>query len=183
MPDRLPSWSDTPTKTAVVEFVAAVTDPGSDEVVPEVDRVAVFDNDGTSSTENPGIPPHQIIGSRSTVTFQIGDTRPELIKGTDLAVIDDGPQKPITIHQAVGQRPIFADGNTDGDLPMLQWTAGNSGRTLKLAVHHTGAERESTYDVDPVLGSGTEKVIAAAAGGAWTVVDVAKDWATVYAPD
>ena len=28
--DRLPSWRETPARQAIVEFVAAVTDPGSD---------------------------------------------------------------------------------------------------------------------------------------------------------
>jgi hypothetical protein len=53
MPEALPSWRDTPAKTSIVEFIAAVTDPESETFVPEVDRVAVFDNDGTLSTENP----------------------------------------------------------------------------------------------------------------------------------
>ena len=53
MVDVLASWRDTPAKTAIVEFVDAVTDPSSDAFVPEADRVAVFDNDGTLSTENP----------------------------------------------------------------------------------------------------------------------------------
>jgi hypothetical protein len=33
--------------------VAAVTDPDSPDFVPERDRVAVFDNDGTLWTEQP----------------------------------------------------------------------------------------------------------------------------------
>jgi hypothetical protein len=32
-----------------------------------------------------------------------------------------GPRS--SIHRHVGQRPIMAAGNTDGDLAMLQWTA------------------------------------------------------------
>lgn len=51
--DSLPSWRPGPTKEAVVEFVTAVTDDGSPDYVAEVDRVAVFDNDGTLSTEMP----------------------------------------------------------------------------------------------------------------------------------
>ena len=74
-------------------------------------------------------------------------------------MIDDKEQKPISIHQAVGQRPILAAGNTDGDLAMLQWTAGNPRRTLELAVHHTDAEREFAYDFDPVLGAGNEGLL------------------------
>jgi phosphoserine phosphatase len=51
MPNELPSWSDTPTKRAIVDFVTkATTGP---EAVPEAERVAVFDNDGTLWTEKP----------------------------------------------------------------------------------------------------------------------------------
>src|SRR4051812_40821773 len=53
MSDALPSWRATPPKSAIVEFIAAVTDAESDSFVPEADRIAVFDNDGTLSTENP----------------------------------------------------------------------------------------------------------------------------------
>ena len=36
-----------------MEFVAAVTHPDSPDFVPEPERVAVFDNDGTLWTEQP----------------------------------------------------------------------------------------------------------------------------------
>ena len=51
--DQLPSWREAPAKQAIVEFVAAVTDPDAPDFVPERDRVAVFDNDGTLWTEQP----------------------------------------------------------------------------------------------------------------------------------
>jgi phosphoglycolate phosphatase-like HAD superfamily hydrolase len=51
--DRLPSWRQTPARQAIVEFVAAVTDPGSAGFIPEPERIAVFDNDGTLWTEQP----------------------------------------------------------------------------------------------------------------------------------
>src|SRR5580700_5768032 len=51
--DQLPSWRETPARQAILEFVAAVTDPDAPDFVPEPDRVAVFDNDGTLWTEQP----------------------------------------------------------------------------------------------------------------------------------
>ena len=289
--DQLPSWSPTPAKRAIVEFVAAVSDASSPDFVPVADRVAVFDNDGTLATEMPlytqlafalarsvdlghpisiddlkagglakvvelvalthgsittdefdrvsrtwmaaahhplsgrpfsemvyqpmlelialleatdftcwifsgggadfmrtwapevyGLAPHRLIGSLGTTTFQLGDNGPELLKGTDIQTLDDGPQKPISIHQHIGQRPILAAGNTDGDLPMLQWTESSPHRTLQLAVHHTDAEREYAYDTDPLLGSGTEALLAAATAPGWAVIDIAHDWATVFPP-
>lgn len=51
--DPLPSWNDGPAKRAVVRFVERVTAPGSADHVPEPDRIAVFDNDGTLWAEQP----------------------------------------------------------------------------------------------------------------------------------
>ena len=51
--DPLPSWNDGPTKRAILEFVAAVTTPGSKDFVPVAERVAVFDHDGTLISEKP----------------------------------------------------------------------------------------------------------------------------------
>lgn len=53
MTDVLPSWRDTATRTAILDFVAAVTDPDGEHFVPAAGRVAVFDNDGTLWTEKP----------------------------------------------------------------------------------------------------------------------------------
>ncbi len=289
---ELPGWRGTGPRQAIVEFVAAVTDPDSADFVPARDRIAVFDNDGTLWTEQPvyaqlmfaidraaalghptsleelhaggmaalmelmklthagittddfnaasrtwlasarhprfkrpypatvyqpmlellslldrngfscwifsgggtdfmrawadevyGLPPHRVIGSVGETEFRYesGGT-PELVKGPTVQVINDGPQKPSSIHQHVGQRPIMAAGNTDGDLAMLQWTAASPYRTLELVVRHTDGDREYAYDRDPILGAGTDQVLAAAAERKWTVVDMAADWATVHPP-
>jgi hypothetical protein len=50
--DALPSWNEGKTKQAIVEFVAKVTKPGPG-FVPEPERIAVFDNDGTLWAEQP----------------------------------------------------------------------------------------------------------------------------------
>jgi hypothetical protein len=65
----------------------------------------IFSGGGTDfmrafASEVYGLPPHRVIGS-------VG--------------------KPSSIHAHVGQRPILAAGNTDGDLAMLQWTAAVPG--------------------------------------------------------
>ena len=51
--DPLPSWSETDTKQAIINFVERVTDPTSRDYVTAEDRVAVFDNDGTLWSEQP----------------------------------------------------------------------------------------------------------------------------------
>ena len=49
----LPSWADGPTRSAVVDFVDRVTDPGGADFVEQAARVAVVDNDGTLWCEKP----------------------------------------------------------------------------------------------------------------------------------
>jgi hypothetical protein len=51
--DPLPSWNDTAPKAAIVAFVDKVTKEGSADFVPEPERIAVFDNDGTLWVEQP----------------------------------------------------------------------------------------------------------------------------------
>ena len=51
--DPLPSWNEGAHKQAILDFVAAVTDESGDEFVPEAERIATFDNDGTLWTEMP----------------------------------------------------------------------------------------------------------------------------------
>ncbi|HEX7146305.1 MAG TPA: HAD family hydrolase [Actinomycetota bacterium] len=53
MTDPLPSWRDTATRSAIVEFVESVTRTGGAGFVPPEERVAVFDNDGTLWCEKP----------------------------------------------------------------------------------------------------------------------------------
>jgi phosphoserine phosphatase len=48
----LASWNDTPTRAAIVDYVARVTGDGPDHVGSE-ERIAVFDNDGTLWCEKP----------------------------------------------------------------------------------------------------------------------------------
>jgi phosphoglycolate phosphatase-like HAD superfamily hydrolase len=51
--DTLSSWNDGPTKSAITDFVARVTEEGGRDYVEPAARVAAFDNDGTLWTEKP----------------------------------------------------------------------------------------------------------------------------------
>jgi hypothetical protein len=51
--DPLPTWRDGDAKRAVLDGIDAVTDQPSPAFVPEVDRIATFDNDGTLWCERP----------------------------------------------------------------------------------------------------------------------------------
>jgi phosphoglycolate phosphatase-like HAD superfamily hydrolase len=51
--DPLPSWNDGPAKKAILDFVRNTTDRTSSNFVPEAERVATFDQDGTLWVEHP----------------------------------------------------------------------------------------------------------------------------------
>lgn len=129
-----------------------------------------------------GIPPEQVVGSSGVVEFDVGaDGKPELMKEAKVEFIDDGPGKPVGINRFIGRRPIFAFGNSDGDLAMLQWTAAGSGARFAGIVHHTDAVREYAYDRDSKIGR-LDKALDAASVGGWTVVDMKQDWNEVFPP-
>ena len=126
-----------------------------------------------------GIPPEQVIGSSIKTKFELRDGKPALVRLPELNFMDDGPGKPVGIQMHVGRRPIAAFGNSDGDLPMLQWTAGGDGARLCLYVHHTDAEREWAYDRQSSIGR-LDKGLDEALAKGWTVVDMKNDWKTIY---
>lgn len=302
--DPLPSWNDGTPKTAILDFVAAVTTEGGPDFVPVDARVATFDNDGTLWVEHPmyaqlafaldrvkalaperpewkttqpfqavlegdmkalaaagqkglmeivaathtgistedftqiasdwiatakdprwgkpytelvyqpmlelldylrangfrtyivsgggiefmrpwtervyGVPPAQVVGSSTETKFEIVDGKPALMRLPKIDFVDDGPGKPVGINAHIGQRPIAAFGNSDGDMQMLQYaTMAAPGRTLGMIVHHTDAEREYAYDRETDFGR-LDKAMDDAPAEGWILVDMAKDWKAVF---
>jgi phosphoglycolate phosphatase-like HAD superfamily hydrolase len=304
--DPLPSWNDGAAKRAVEDFVKRVTTPGGADFVPERERIATFDNDGTLWAEQPicfqfafvfdrikamapqhpewktkqpyqavlegdmaalaasgekgilelmavthtgmttdefftivsdwtataqhprfkrpylelvyqpmiellaylranglktfivsgggvefmrvfaeqvyGIPPEQVVGSSGVLEFQLGtDGKPVLMRLPKVDFIDDKAGKPVGIQKFIGQRPIFAFGNSDGDQQMLEWTAAGSGARFMGLVHHTDAEREWAYDRQSHVGQ-LDKALDEALAKGWTVVSMKDDWKTIFPP-
>jgi 2C-methyl-D-erythritol 2,4-cyclodiphosphate synthase len=95
--------------------------------------------------------------------------------------VDDGPGKPVVINRFIGRRPVLAFGNSDGDQQMLEWTAAGSGARFMGLVHHTDAEREWAYDRKSPVGK-LDKALDEANARGWTVVDMKRDWRTIFPP-
>ena len=128
-----------------------------------------------------GIPPEQVIGSSGKTRFERGpDGRPVLTKLAEVEFVDDGAGKPVGINRFIGRRPIFAFGNSDGDLQMLQWTMAGEGARFAGIVHHTDAAREWAYDRSSHVGR-LDKALDEANAKGWTVVDMKRDWKRVFA--
>ena len=92
-----------------------------------------------------GIPPEQVVGSTHRHrSIELQDGEPVLMRRARDDFIDDGAGKPVGINRFIGRRPIAAFGNSDGDLQMLQWTAGADGRRLDDAGASTTMPSAST---------------------------------------
>lgn len=305
--DPLPSWNDSESKRAVLAFVERTTTKGSAEFVPEPERIAVFDNDGTLWPENPapfqvtfsiweiqrqlpqrpawkndafvqsalagdlapllqnsyagffhlimlagdglttdefatrveewfaearhprfgrrydqlayqpmlevlayvrskgfstfivsgggadfmrvfsdrvyGIPPRSVVGSTTRPVFELRGSGPVLIRTSDHLFIDDGPGKPVGIHQFIAARPILCYGNSDGDLQMLQYTTISNPRPAAgFIVHHDDAEREYAYDAHPASSGRLVEALQQAPERGWQVISMKNDWRTVFPP-
>lgn len=126
-----------------------------------------------------GIPPEQVIGSGIKTKFEMVDGHPVLIRLPEIDFIDDKDGKPVGIHKFIGKRPTAAFGNSDGDLQMLQWTAGGDGKRLMVFIHHTDADREWAYDRESHIGKFDKGLDEANAKG-WIVVDMKNDWNKIY---
>jgi phosphoglycolate phosphatase-like HAD superfamily hydrolase len=301
--DPLPSWNDTAAKARIIDFVGSVTDPASESFVPEDDRIAVFDNDGTLWAEQPvyfqvlyaldvlrekaaadpsiltsdvltaaaegdmegmmangvegllevinvshatitvedfhadayawlttathptsgltyagmvyqpmlellrylrdedfttyivsgggidfiraiseeayGIPPAQVVGSQGNTSYAVVDGTPMLMKDGGVSFVDDKAGKPVGIIRHIGQRPILAFGNSDGDFEMLEWTTAGDGPRLGLIVHHDDAAREFAYDRDSHIGR-LDRGLDEAETRGWVVVSMQNDWLKVW---
>jgi len=127
-----------------------------------------------------GIPPEQVVGSSIKTKFELQGGKPVLMRLPELNFNDDKDGKPIGINQHIGRWPIAAFGNSDGDLQMLQYTAGGSGARFCLYVHHNDAEREYAYDRQDPLAK-LDKGLDEAAAKGWTVVSMKDDWKRVFA--
>lgn len=126
-----------------------------------------------------GIPKDQVVGSSIKCEFVIDDKGARIIRLPELDFIDDKEGKPIGIAKFIGKRPIFASGNSDGDLQMLQYTASGQGKRFMLYLHHTDAEREWAYDKDSHIGR-LDKGLDEAAKNGWSVIDMKRDWKLIY---
>lgn len=301
--DVLPSWNNGPVKKRIIDFVTDVTQEGSPDFIPEADRIATFDNDGTLWSEQPvyfqlfyaldqvkamaakhpewknkqpykavldnnmgelmkqgekgllqivatthagmttdqfevtirqwidtakhpikqklykdlvfqpmielvkylqakkfkvfivsgggvdfmrawaedtyGIPKDQIIGSSIKSKYEYNNGNPVITKLPELDFNDDKDGKPVAIHKFIGRKPVFAAGNSDGDLQMLQWAASNRLKNLELYVHHTDSVREWAYDRKSPVGT-FDKGFDEAIGKKWAIADMKNDWKVIY---
>jgi haloacid dehalogenase-like hydrolase len=126
-----------------------------------------------------GIPPEQVVGSRARVKYEVRNRTPVLTRLAEVDLIDDGPGKPVGIHQVIGRRPVMAFGNSDGDFQMLEWTTSAKGPRFGLIGHHTDDKREWAYDRASHIGK-LERGLDEASKRGWVLVDMKQDWKVIH---
>jgi len=125
------------------------------------------------------IPSDQVFGSTIKTKFDYNDGMPVIRRLAEIDFIDDKEGKPVGIHRFIGKRPIFAAGNSDGDLQMVQWATSGEGPRFGLFIHHTDGEREYAYDRNSAIGH-FDKAWDEALDKGWSIVDMKNDWKVIY---
>ncbi|MFI5694743.1 HAD family hydrolase [Kribbella sp. NPDC051586] len=122
-----------------------------------------------------GIPAERIIGSSAGLRYRDDDTGGSVVYQAKMDGFDDGPMKPVRIWSRTGRRPVVAGGNSNGDVPMLNYTGRPTCPGLRLLILHDDEDREFSYT------AGAEASLEQARTDDWTVVSIKNDWATVFA--
>jgi phosphoglycolate phosphatase-like HAD superfamily hydrolase len=126
------------------------------------------------SQEVYGIPRDRVIGSATALEYTADESGGSITHKPEADYLDDGVQKPIRIWSRTGRRPLLAAGNSNGDIPMLDFTRHQDKPFLRLLVRHDDADREFDYT------AGAEQALERAQADAWTVVSVKDDWSSVF---
>ena len=112
-----------------------------------------------------GINKENVIGTAAQYTYVDG----AVVRGENiLGSLDLGPGKPEHIFAQTGRLPVFAGGNADVDIEMLE------SAQFALLINHDDAQREFAYTAS------AEASLAKAEQLGWTVVSMKDDWNTVF---
>ncbi|WP_329477593.1 haloacid dehalogenase-like hydrolase [Kribbella sp. NBC_01484] len=120
------------------------------------------------------VPSERVIGSSTALTYKPDEHGGTIMRVAAADYLDDGPEKPVRIWSRTGRRPVLAGGNSNGDVPMLEYTQHGDKPFLRLLVLHDDADREFEYT------SGAEQALDRASAAGWTVVSMRNDWAKVF---
>jgi len=121
-----------------------------------------------------GIPPERVVGSSVGLIYRPHEDVGHLFTTSQPEFLDDGPMKPVRLWSRIGRRPIFAAGNSNGDIQMLEYTGTPTMPSLRLLILHDDAEREFAYT------TGAEDALDTSAISGWTVASMKNDWVTVF---
>lgn len=122
-----------------------------------------------------GIPKDQVVGS--SFKYKYNSTDNSILRNSEINHFNDKEGKPEAIQLHIGQRPVFACGNEGGagDIAMLKYSQGSKYPSFQLLVNHNDSVREFEYQEKD------NASLNAAAKNKWHVIDMKKDWKTIFA--
>ena len=128
-----------------------------------------------------GVPPELVVGTLIEYELEPDSGSGPVLRRTANVhgAANEGPAKVTHIQRHLGRAPLFAAGNSAGDLDMLAWAHGRPGG-LALLVDHDDAEREYAYASEAVTFEAPEPITDTAARSGWCVVSMADDWDSVF---
>ncbi len=98
------------------------------------------------ATEQLGLESYQAIGSRVGLHFDIKKGKAVFVRqGKELAPANVREGKVLNIWSHIGKIPVFAMGNSRGDLQMFKYTDANPRPHLVLYLEHDDPDREFQY--------------------------------------
>ncbi|GHD57140.1 HAD family hydrolase [Jeongeupia chitinilytica] len=107
-----------------------------------------------------GVPPEQVVASTLKARLALQGGSATIVRSPAFETVLTGAAKPVAVERVIGRRPVLAFGDSDTDLPLLQWVS--AGRTRFVALLDRG--------------DGAEQAQAAALNLGWLVVDAGRDW-------
>lgn len=128
----------------------------------------------TVSEEIYNIPKENVVGSSVKLKYVSDENGDYLVRTGEINSANDKHVKPTNIELHIGQKPIFAAGNSDGDYEMMEYTLSGNGPSMAILVHHDDEEREYSYM------HGTEKAIEDAKEQGWYVISMKNDFKEIF---
>jgi len=112
-----------------------------------------------------------VIGTHPKFISQLTEQGPVLVRQPFLDSFNDGIEKPVNIQKQIGKTPIFACGNSGGDVEMLRLTQNHKNH-FACMVDHDDENREYLYPNSEALSESQRN--------GWTVISMKNDFKTIF---
>jgi hypothetical protein len=120
------------------------------------------------------VPRERVIGTAPEYEFKETAQGGYLFRTTTLMEYNNKAAKARNIQIHIGRRPILAVGDSNGDIAMLELTAGGSRPFLNLVVQHDDSAREFAYD------DNADDILQIARTRGWTIISMKNDFKVVF---
>ncbi len=123
------------------------------------------------SEEIYNIKKENVIGTHPEFISQLTDQDSVLIRQPTLGSFNDGAEKPVNIQKIIGKTPIFACGNSGGDIEMLMLTQNHENH-FACMLDHDDETREYYYPNQEALDESQKN--------GWIVISMKNDFKTIF---